>query len=148
MTARRKDRVVVDTGVIMAVIAYRSKRLVPVFEKARSEDDLVISNIILMQCARQADKSKCSMSREEIIAKVRELCPNVVEIAINPLEELRARYSKRDDSDLEILYTADVLDADIIVTSDNDFFDERNPPRGIRAKILRPFEYLGRRRGQ
>lgn len=148
MTPRQKDRVVIDTGVIMAVVAYKSKRLVPVFEKARSEDDLVISNIILMQCARQADKGKCSMSREEIIEKVRELCPNVVEIAIMPLEELKTRYSMRDDSDLEILYTADVLDADVIVTSDNDFFDEGNPPRGIRAKILRPLDYLGRRRGQ
>lgn len=148
MIARRKDRVVVDTGIIMAVVAYRSRSLVPVFEKARDEGDLVISNIILMQCARQADKGKCSLSREEIIAKVRELCPNVVEIAIMPLEELRNRYSMRDDSDLEILYTADALDADIIVTSDNDFFDERNPPRGTRARILRPLEYLGRRRGQ
>lgn len=146
MNARRKDRVVVDTGVIMAVVAYRSKRLAPVFEKARTEDDLVISNLILMQCARQADKKKCSMSREEIIGKVRELCPDVVEIAIIPLEELRARYSIRDDSDLEVLYTADVLDADIIVTSDNDFFDVKNPPCGICARILRPLEYIGRRR--
>ena len=139
--------VVVDTGVIMAVVAYRSKSLVPVFDKARREDDLVISNIILMQCARQAGKKKCSLDRDEIIARVRELCPNVVEIAIVPLEELRRKYRMRDDSDLEVLYSADVLDADILITSDGDFFDEKRPPRGIRARIMRPLEYLmGRRR--
>ena len=140
------DRVVVDTGVIMAVVAYRSKRLQPVFEKARNEDDLVISNIILMQCARQADKDKCELSREEIISRVRELCPNVVEIAIVPLEELRGRYIMRDESDLEILYSADMLDADILVSSDDDFFDPKRPPKGIRAKIMRPMDYLRRRR--
>lgn len=142
-----RKTVVVDTGVIMAVVAYRSKTLEPVFDKARREDDLVISNIILMQCARQAGKKKCSLDRDEIIARVKELCPNVVEIAIVPLEELRRRYSIRDESDLEILYSADMLDADILVTSDRDFLDPKMPPKGIRAIIMRPLEYLrGRRR--
>ena len=140
------DRIVVDTGVIMAVVAYESKRLRPVFEKARREDDLIISNIILMQCARQADKRKCSLSKEEIISRVKELCPNVVEIAIVPLDELRERYFVRDESDLEILYSADMLNADILITSDDDFFDEQRPPRGIRATFMRPMEYLRRRR--
>ena len=36
MTPDGKDRVVVDTGIIMAVIAYRSKSLVPVFDKANN----------------------------------------------------------------------------------------------------------------
>lgn len=102
----------------------------------------MISNIILMQCARQADKRKCTLSREEIIEKVTELCPNVVEIDVLPLEELRKHYSMRDDSDLEILYTADVLDADIVVTGDNDFFDEKNPPKGVKVRFMRPREYL------
>lgn len=140
------DRVIVDTGVIMAVVAYRSKSLSSVFEKAKKEDELVISNIILMQCARQSNKRKCTLSKDEIIEKVRTLCPNVVEIAIVPLEELRERYSMRDESDLEILYSADMLDADLLITSDKDFFDEERPPKGIRAKIMRPMEYLKRRR--
>lgn len=141
-----RERVVVDTGVIMAVVAYRSKRLVPVFEKARREDDLVISNIILMQCARQADKPKCELSRQEIVDKVRQLCPNVVEIAVIPMSELREHYVMRDDSDLEVLYSADVLDADILIASDEDFFDTERPPRGVRARIMRPRDYLKRRR--
>ena len=142
MTPDGKDRVVVDTGIIMAVIAYRSKSLVPVFDKAKRKDDLVISNIILMQCVRQADKRKCTLTREEIVQKVTELCPNVVEIDVLPLEELRKHYSMRDDSDLEILYTADVLDADIVITGDNDFFDEKNPPKGVKVRFMRPREYL------
>lgn len=105
----------------------------------------MISNIILMQCARQADKKRCALSREEIIAKVRELCPNVVEIAIMPLNDLKARYSLRDESDLEVLYSADVLDADILITSDEDFYDPDRPVKGIRAKIMRPSEYLRRK---
>ena len=140
------DRVVVDTGVIMAVVAYRSRRLRPVFDKAKAEDDLVISNIILMQCARQADKDKCTLSKDEIIERVRELCPKVVEIAIVPLEELRERYLIRDESDLEILYSADMLNADVLITSDEDFFDPKIPPKGIRARIMWPMEYLRRRR--
>ena len=80
------DRVVVDTGVIMAVVAYRSKHLIPVFDKARNEDDL------------------------------------------------------------EVLYSADMLDADILIASDRDFFDKERPPRGIRARIMRPSDYLKRRR--
>ncbi len=112
------------------------------FEKAKKEDDLVISNIILMQCARQGDKKKCTLSKDEIIEKVRELCPNVVDIAILPLEELRERYSMRDESDLEILYSVDMLNADVFITSDNDFFDEKRPPRGIRAKVIRPSDYM------
>lgn len=142
MTPDGKDRVVVDTGIIMAVIAYRSKILVPVFDKAKRKDDLVISNIILMQYARQADKRKCTLTREEIVQKVTELCPNVVEIDVLPLEELRKHYSMRDDSDLEVLYTADVLDADIVITGDNDFFDEKNPPKGVKVRFMRPREYL------
>lgn len=142
MTPDGKDRVVVDTGIIMAVIAYRSKSLVPVFDKAKRKDDLVISNIILMQCVRQADKRKCTLTHEEIVQKVIELCPNVVEIDVLPLEELRKHYSMRDDSDLEILYTADVLDADIVITGDNDFFDEKNPPKGVKVRFMRPREYL------
>ena len=144
---RRRERVVVDTGAIMAVVAYRSKALPPVFEKARREDDLVISSIILMQCARQGDKRKCPLDRDEIVSKVRELCPDVVEIAVLPLEELRGKYGMRDESDLEVLYSADMLDADILIASDDDFYDPRRPVRGIRARILRPMEYLrGRRR--
>jgi hypothetical protein len=34
----------------------------------------------------------------------------------------------RDESDLEVLYSEDVLDADILVASDDDFFDTENPP--------------------
>ncbi len=37
----------------------------------------------------------------------------------------------RDESDLEVLYSEDVLDADILVASDDDFFDTENPPGGF-----------------
>ncbi len=141
-----RKRVMIDTGVIMAVVAYRSKSLRPLFDKARREDDLVISNIILMQCARQAGKKKCGLSRDEIIGRVKELCPDVVEIAVVPLEELKKKYSIRDESDLEVLHSADMLDADILVTGDKDFFDPVNSPRGIRAAIMRPVDYLRGRR--
>ena len=138
------DRIVIDTNVIMAVVAYRSKTLRPDFDKARREDDLVISNIILMQCVRQADKKKCILSKEEVLEKVREICPKVVDIEILPMTELKRRYSIRDDSDLEILYSADALDADMLITNDNDFYDPDFPPKGIRARIMRPWDYMRR----
>jgi hypothetical protein len=51
----------------------------------------------------------------------------------------------RDESDLEVLYSEDVLDADILVASDDDFFDTENPP-GDSVLMMRPGEYPGRGR--
>ena len=49
-------------------------------------------------------------------------------MAALPLEDSRSRYSMRDESDLEVLYSADMLGADILVASDDDFSDTENPP--------------------
>ena len=54
----------------------------------------------------------------------------------------RKRYRMWDDSDLEILYSADVLDIDILITSDGTFFDANGPLRDICARIMRPLEHL------
>lgn len=53
-----RSTVVVDTGSIMAVVAYRSKLFAPMFDRVGRDNDLVISNFILMQCARQASGSE------------------------------------------------------------------------------------------
>jgi len=70
------------------------------------------------------------------------MCPDVVYIELIPLEQLKERYSMRDDSDLEVLYSADMTDSQIIIASDHDFHDPNNPVKGVKAKIMWPDEYL------
>lgn len=139
---RPKRRVSVDANVLVAAVVYRSKLMPRVLNRIRERDELVVSNIILFQCTRQALKSKCPLTAEEIRSAILEICPDVVEIDIVPVEELRQRYTMRDDSDLETLYSVDLTRSDILVTGDDDFFDKMNPPRGVKVRFMRPREYL------
>ena len=137
-----RRRVSVDANVLIAAVVYRSKLMPRVLDSIKSRDELIISNIILFQCTRQALKSKCPLSADEIRRAILNICPDVVEIDIVPVEDLRLRYSMRDDSDLETLYSVDMTRSEILVTGDDDFFDEKNPPKGVKVRYMRPREYL------
>ena len=137
-----RRRVSVDANVLIAAVVYRSKLMPRVLDSIKSRDELIISNIILFQCTRQALKSKCPLSAGEIRRAILNICPDVVEIDIVPVEDLRLRYSMRDDSDLETLYSVDMTRSEILVTGDDDFFDEKNPPKGVKVRYMRPREYL------
>ena len=63
-------------------------------------------------------------------------------VDILPVSELRKRYSIRDDSDLETLYSIDVTGAEIFITGDDDFFDPIRPPAGVTVRFIRPRDYL------
>lgn len=139
---RPKRRVSVDANVLMAAIAYRSKVAPQVLDRIRDRDDLIVSNIILLQCTRQAGKKNCRLDEEAIRRAVLEICPDVVVIELLPLEELRKRYSIRDEGDLEVLYSADVTHSDILITGDKDFYDEDWPPKGVDVRFMRPRDYL------
>lgn len=142
ISLRSRRRVSVDANVLMAAIAYRSKVAPLVLDKIRSKDDLIVSNIILLQCTRQAGKKNCPLDREAIRRAVLEICPDVVMIELLPLDELRRRYSIRDEGDLEVLYSADATHSDILITGDKDFYDESWPPKGANVKFMRPRDYL------
>lgn len=137
-----RRRVSVDANVLLAAIVYRSKAIPPVLDKIKSEDELVVSNIILMQCTRHAGRKKCSLSADEIRQEVLRICPDVVEIAVVPLAKLKDKYYVRDESDLETLYSVDATCSDIFITGDTDFYDELDPPRGVKVRFMRPREYL------
>lgn len=138
----RKRRVSVDANVLMAAIAYRSKVVPLVLDKIRTHDELIVSNIILFQCTRQSGKKGCNLDEESIRKAVLDICPDVAMIEILPIEELRKRYSIRDEEDLEVLYSVDATDSDILVTGDKDFYDVDRPPRGVKVRFMRPREYL------
>ena len=140
--SRSKRRVSVDANVLMAAIAYRSKVAPLVLDRIRSRDNLVVSNIILLQCTRQAGKKNCCLDEDAIRRAVLEICPDVAVIEVLPLEELRRRYSIRDEGDLEVLYSADATHSEILITGDKDFFDEEWPPKGAEVCFIRPREYL------
>ncbi len=140
--SRSRRKVSVDANVLIAAVVYRSKQMPRVLDSIRSRDELIVSNIILFQCTRQAMKSKCPLTSEEIREAILDICPDVVEIEIVPVEDLRRRYSMRDDSDLETLYSVDMTRSEILVTGDDDFFDEKNPPRGVKVRYMRPRDYL------
>ena len=140
--SRSRRKVSVDANVLMAAIAYKSKVTPQVLDRIRSRDELIVSNIILLQCTRQANKKNCRLDEDAIRRAVLEICPDVVMIEVIPLEELRRRYSIRDEGDLEVLYSADATHSDILITGDKDFYDENWPPRGAKVRFMRPREYL------
>lgn len=137
-----RRRVSVDANVLMAAIAYRSKVAPRVLSKIKDRDKLIVSNIILFQCTRQSMKRKCPLDEDQIRKAVFEICPDVVEIDIIPLEELKKRYKMRDESDLETLYSVDMTNSEILVTGDDDFFDAKNPPQGVKVQFMRLNDYL------
>lgn len=141
-----RKKVTVDANIIVAALVYGSPKSQLLIDTVNDEDELVMTNIILMQCARQGKKKGCPLDCEEIERRVRAICKDVVMVEIIPLEKLKERYYIRDDKDYEILYSADVTESDFLVTTDKDFFDPRRPVKGLRAKILHMDEYLRRKR--
>lgn len=138
----KRRRVTVDTNIIVAALIYGSADCRNVLDTVKECDELMMTNIILFQCTRQSRKKHCPLDSEEIEKRVREMCPDVRYVEIIPLEQLKRRYYIRSDKDYETLYSADVTDSEILLTSDNDFYDPERPVKGIHAKILRVNDYL------
>ncbi len=139
-SGRRK--VSVDANVLLAAIVYRSKTMPILLDRINQCDTLIVSNIILFQCTRHANREECTLSEKQIRDAVLKICPDVVEIELLSVEDLRKRYSIRDESDLETLYSVDATGSDIFITGDRDFYDPNAPPQGITARIMRPRDYL------
>ena len=142
MSLLRRRKVSVDANVLMAAIAYKSTVAPKVIDREKERDTLVISNIILFQCTRQSGKKNCGMTEEQIRDAVFAISPEIEMVDILPVSELRKRYSIRDDSDLETLYSIDVTGAEIFITGDDDFFDPIRPPAGVTVRFIRPRDYL------
>lgn len=147
MFFRNKSKVTVDTGIIVAALIYKSSTLRNVLETVKEKDEMMLSNIILFQCKRQSKKRNCPYTSEEIEKMIRDIFPDVVRVDLVPLEVMKALYRIRDDDDLEILYSADMTDSEIILSSDRDFFDKSKPILGINAKIMNVNDYM-RSRGK
>ncbi len=122
-------------------LLYNSLDANRVIKKSTTDDELIITNIILVECARHSKKKGVKFTEEEIIGRVKSLGePIILEVA--PMDELKERYYIRDDDDYAILFSVDETDTEILVTGDKDYFDPRYPVKGIRARILKPKQYL------
>jgi predicted nucleic acid-binding protein len=86
------------------------------------------------------NKQRARVSGDIMWERLRELCPQIIEVKPMPsVDELQKRYKIRDVKDLKILYSVEMTDSVILVTYDDDFFDS---VEGVTARIIRPADYL------
>jgi len=86
-----------------------------------------------------ADKKRARVSIEEISGKLKRTVLEIIDLSPVPSDEdLMKKYNIRDKNDLKILYSVDMTDSVILVTTDDDFSDAV----GLKAKVMGPVEYL------
>jgi len=137
-----RRKVTIDSNVIISYSIARHDETLDrrAVKKCIASDTPMITNIITKECLRYALKSKGKISKSEMKRKLKEISKDIIVIDnIPPDEELEKRYKIRSKKDLKILYSADVTDSEIIISKDDDFFDD---VQGIKAKIKKPKEYL------
>jgi len=104
----------------------------------------MLTDVIFAECQKYADKRGSRTSEEEMSRKLKELSPEIIDVSSVPSnEELKKKYKIRDLEDMKILYSVEMTNSVILVTLDDDFSDVD----GLRAKIMRPGEYLYERNG-
>jgi len=139
---KKERNVTLDSSVLISyVISKKDDSIVKkVVTKSVTDDRLMITDIIADECLAYTDKQQAAVSRSVMWKKLKELCPQIIELKPMPsVKELQRRYKIRDVKDLKILYSVEMTDSIILVTYDDDFFDG---VEGVKAKIVRPVDYL------
>jgi len=140
--ARKRRNVTLDSNVLIGWLLSKKDDSVvrKVVIKSVNEDRLMLTDVIYAECLKHADGRKARISKEEIAAKLKGICPELIRITpIPPEDELAERYRIRDKTDLKILYSVEITESVILVTYDKDFFGD---VWGVKAEILRPGDYL------
>jgi len=130
-----------DSNILISyIISKRDNTIVKkVVIKSITDDRLMLTDVICDECRKYAGKKGATVTEDDISNKLIEICPGIINISPVPSEEeLLKKYNIRDKSDLKILYSVEMTDSVILVTLDDDFTDVKN----LRAKIMRPGEYL------
>jgi len=137
----RKRKVTLDSSVLISyVISKRDDSVVKkVVTKSTRDDRLMLTDVIMDECVKYTEGRKARASKEEMTTKLKELSPRIIKISpVPPESELLKKYNIRDKTDLPILYSVETTKSVIFVTLDDDFTDVK----GLKAKIMRPGEYL------
>jgi len=142
MFRRKKRNVTLDSNVLISyVISKKDDSIVKkVVTKSVTDDRLMLTDVIFDECLRHTERRKARVSKEEMSGMLKELSSEIIKITPVPSnEELAERYKIRDKKDLKILYSVEMTDSVILVTYDDDFFDN---VEGVKAEIMYPADYL------
>ena len=133
------DIVLPDTNILVTYVKSKSDGTLvcAVFDKVRKSDTLIITNQVMEELYR-IDIGK-NYGHEEITAALRRLRPKMV-FVINPTEADLEGYHIDDPNDRQILYSADLSKAEVILTNDKAWF--RDNVSGLDAVVMDPMGYL------
>jgi predicted nucleic acid-binding protein len=147
MSLKQRRNVTLDSNVLISyVISKRDDTIVrKVVIKSVTDDRLMLTDVIFAECQKYADKHESRTTKDEMSRKLKELSPEIIDISPVPSnDELKKRYKIRDLEDMKILYSVEMTNSVILVTLDDDFSDVK----GLKAKIMRPGEYLYEEKGK
>lgn len=134
-----RERIVLDTNVLISGALSRTSTPARALEKAISEGQLLASAETLRELMTKLLSAKFDpyISREKRDALLLRLAP-LIEI-VETVQTIQASRDRKDDKFLEVAVNGR---ADVLVTGDRDLL-ALHPFRGI--AIVRPAEYVGRR---
>jgi putative PIN family toxin of toxin-antitoxin system len=136
----RKRKVTIDTNVFISGIVYGSDTAKKAMDKSVKEDDLMLTNVIYIECVKVVSRKEPSSVCREVEKQLLQLRAKPIEIYLPPHMELKRMYYIRDEDDYRILYSADATDSDLLITGDKDFYDPKL--KGSKAKIIKPKDYV------
>lgn len=139
--SQTKRRVMFDTNVLFSYIYNNGKEGIirAAIFKAKNEDTWVISHLALKEIYHVALRSKIA-TLGDLNRTMVQLHPIIVHIDPKTEDELKESYSISDKKDLKILYSADMMNCDLIVCSDDDFY--RDDVSGVDVTVMRPYAYV------
>ena len=130
-----------DTNVLLAyVIGYEdpTKVVCLAFEKAKEKDVIVVTNQVLAELFSRAKRDK-KASTDRIVSALRVLKPKLIFVKKPSPDELKNVFIS-DPDDMEILYSARVAQATVILTRDDTWY--RDDVFGLDAEITDSHGYL------
>ena len=136
----RKRRVMLDSNVLISAIAYKTEDSVAVMDKAKNDDFPVMTSVVRDECVDFTKKKKCRISKKQMEKELDSFSDDIVDVKLPKQNVLKSKYRIRDEDDYKVLHAAEVADADILVTGDEDFYDNVKGPK--KTIVIRPKRYL------
>jgi len=139
---RKRRNVTFDTNVLLEFVLSKKEDSVirKAIAKAVEKDRLMLTDVILDEAMAYEQKDRTGKyDAETIRARLTGIAGDPIVISPIPdILDLKKMFEIDDEDDLKILWSAQMTNSVIIVTSDRHYFHVS----GVRARILRPDEYL------
>ena len=140
--SKKGRNITVDTDVLIEYLLSRKEgALTPkAIQKIVDEDRLMLTDVILHEAEDFADKKKSrGLTREGIRSKLVLLAGEPIVLEPIPSDEELGRIIEIEDpKDRKIVYSSNMTDSVILLTSDHHFYRVV----GLKARVLKPDEYL------